>query len=130
MWGSLSCSPKSGSGVFGCPVLVENLETLRLRNRPALANTHHVTLLEPVRGVVCRELLRAGDELLVQRMHDPPLDGHDHRLVALVADDGALQNSPRHRFLLTPRTTASGRGRGARLLATEDRKGVVSGKRV
>src|SRR3546814_4705798 len=50
-------------------------------------------------------------------MHDPPLDGHDHRLVALVADDGALQNSPRHRFLLTPRTTASGRGRGSRLLA-------------
>src|SRR3546814_20342972 len=52
-------------------------------------------------------------------MHDPPLDGHDHRLVALVADDGALQNSPRHRFLLTPRTTASGRGRGARLLAND-----------
>src|SRR3546814_10894146 len=35
------------------------------------------------------------------------------------SSDLALQNSPRHRFLLTPRTTATGRGRGAPLLAND-----------
>src|SRR5579871_5510934 len=43
-----------------------------------------------------RIALRALDELLIDRVHEPTLDRDDHGLVRLVADHGALQYAPWH----------------------------------
>ena len=45
---------------------------------------------------MCRELLRLGDELLINRVHDPALDEDGNRHVVLVADDRALHCTLRH----------------------------------
>src|SRR5271165_2842378 len=46
--------------------------------------------------VMRRVFFRTGDEFLVDRVHHPAFDAHDHRLVALVADHYALQYASRH----------------------------------
>jgi len=50
--------------------------------------------------VVRRVLLRLRDKLLVDRVHHPPLDPHDHGLVAGVADDNPLEDALRHSTFL------------------------------
>src|SRR5438270_662552 len=58
---------------------------LPLRDRPALLDADGLARPEPVLLVVRGVLLRARDELLVDGVHDAPLDADDHRLVAGVA---------------------------------------------
>src|SRR5215471_4811466 len=78
------------------PGLGHDFPALALGDRAALADTHRFAHLVDVVLVVRRVLLRAADELLVDRVHDPALDLHDDGLVHLVAHDDALQNTPRH----------------------------------
>src|SRR5947199_404927 len=67
-----------------------------LRDRAAFLDLDRVagavTIVLVVRGV----LLRARDEFLVDGVHEAPLDAHDDRLVAGVADDDPLENAFRH----------------------------------
>src|SRR5205823_2964937 len=69
---------------------------LSLGKPPALLDPHRIALAVAVGLVMRRVLLRAGDEFIVQRVHDAPLDAHDHRLVASVADDDPLEYPFRH----------------------------------
>ena len=63
-----------------------------LRRVARVLNAHVRVVFLIVRGV----LLRARHELLVDGMHDAPLDADDHRLVAGVADHHPLENASRH----------------------------------
>src|SRR5215468_3252468 len=74
---------------------------LALGDRLALLDAHGVAGLEGVILVVRRVFFGSRDELLVDGMHDAPLDAHGHRLVARIADDDALEDSLRH-FSLAP----------------------------
>src|SRR5271168_3993000 len=76
----------SGSRGGGCGRLFgQDFPTLALRDRAAFADPHLVADLEAVGLVMRRIFLRARDELLVDRVHDAPLDQDRDGLVALVA---------------------------------------------
>src|ERR1700685_4377249 len=79
----------------------EHHPALGLGDRTALLNAHDVADLVGVRLVMRRILLGAHDELLVDGVHDSPLDAHDYRLALHVADDHTLENSLRH-YVMTP----------------------------
>src|SRR5690606_15296251 len=87
-------TPKRRRGSLGR--LDHHFPALAPGDGPAFADLHLVAHLEAVFLVVGRVLLRPGDVLLVQRVHDPPLDPDDHGLVHLVADHGALHDASRH----------------------------------
>src|ERR1700723_2985518 len=74
----------------------QHYPALVLRDRAAFLDADNVAGLELVGFIVGRVLLRPSDELLVDRVHDAPLDPHDNRLVLLVADHQPLQNPFRH----------------------------------
>src|SRR5277367_5264368 len=87
-----SGSRAGGSGrLFG-----HDFPALALGDRAAFADAHLVADLEAIGLVVGGVLLRARDELLVDRVHDAPLDQDRYGLVALVAHHLAQQDSPRH----------------------------------
>src|SRR6185437_1072056 len=71
------------------------------RDRPALLDAEHVARLDEIVLVMRRVVLRAHDEFLVDRMHDAPLDAHDHRLVPRVAEGHTLEYTLRHRCSLS-----------------------------
>src|SRR5689334_1966958 len=73
----------------------QNHEVLVLGNRLALLDAHEIADLEGVLLVVRRVFLGAHDVLLVDGVHDAPLDAHDDGLVLHVAHDHALENSLR-----------------------------------
>src|SRR5436190_22804936 len=67
---------------------------LQLRGRPGLLDAYPVALPEVVDLVVGVEPGRALQCLLVPAMPDPVDDRHDHRLLHLRGDDGALADLP------------------------------------
>src|SRR5712692_5217408 len=71
------------------------------RDRAALLDADHVARLDEVVLVMRGVVLRAHDELLVDGMHDAPLDAHDHRLVPRVSDGHTLKDTLRHRSSLS-----------------------------
>src|SRR3954464_1817834 len=88
---------------------VDDEPALAFRDRAAFLDPHGVAGPVAVVGVVRRIFFRARHELLVQRVHDPALDAHDHRLITGVADHDSLQNAFRH-----PLTLPATPGRAAR----------------
>src|ERR1700722_18667899 len=76
--------------------LGDHFPTFQLGDRPAFLNADGIADLVAVLLVVRVILLRLADELLVDRMHHAPLHRDDDRLVTLVADHDALQNTLRH----------------------------------
>src|SRR5579872_3017609 len=98
----------SGSGAQGAGggLVGHDLPALGLGDRPCLANLHSVADLEAIGLVVRGVLLRARDELLVDRVHDATLDHDRDGLVALVAHHRAPHDSPGHLALLLARPTS------------------------
>src|SRR5882724_2295438 len=83
--------------IIASPGPFENFDDpppLQLRSRAGLLDAHAVTLAELVHFVVGVELRRALEGLLVPPVADPVDDGHDHRLLHLRGDDGALADLP------------------------------------
>src|SRR5215470_10647479 len=74
----------------------DDLPLLGLRDRPAFLDGHGIADLAAVVLVMRRVLLRAANELLVDRVHDAALDADDHRLVRLVADHDPVEDAPGH----------------------------------
>src|ERR1700757_4334670 len=73
--------------------LWQDLPGLQLRLRSALDDSSDLSGLENVALVVGVVALGATDGLLQQRMQNGPLDLDHDRLVALVGNDHALENS-------------------------------------
>src|SRR5919199_727309 len=101
-------------GAVGLAVAADHHPALPLGDRRVLLDLHHVALLAEVRLVVGGVLLRPPDELLVERVHHATLDEHGDRLVHLVADHPAREDSLRHRRRppLTPWPASPPRRRG------------------
>src|SRR5690349_7688350 len=99
----------AGGGAGGCRGcgIGENGPALALRDRTALFDEDAVAGLELVVLVMGSVTLRLPDELLVHGVHHATFDQDDDRLVALVADDRALQNTPGHGFTPTTRASAN-----------------------
>src|SRR5689334_9070863 len=74
----------------------EHHPALALADRAALLDPHPVTDLVLVGFVVRRELARALDDLLVDRVHDAAFDQDNDRLVHLVAHHDTLHDALRH----------------------------------
>src|SRR5690606_39168520 len=72
---------------------------LGLRDRPRLFDADGVADGEFVRLVVRVILLRAADDLPVQRVLHLALDEHGHGLVGLVGNDGPDQDTLGHRLV-------------------------------
>ena len=79
---------------------IDHEPALAFRDRAAFLDPHRVAGPVAVVGVVRSVFFRARHELLVQRVHDPALDAHDHGLVTGVADHDSLQNAFRHPLTL------------------------------
>src|SRR6476469_6929164 len=83
--------------------LLEDLHDAPARaraQRPGLHEEHPVAYAAGVLLVVGLELVRTTQRLLVERVLDPVLDGHDDGLVHLVADDQALADLAEAAMLL------------------------------
>src|SRR3954447_13884768 len=83
--------------IIASPGPFENFDDpppLQLRSRTGLLDAYAVTLAEFVHLVVGVEPGRALERLLVPPVADPVDDGHDHRLLHLRGDDGALADLP------------------------------------
>ena len=63
---------------------------LLMNDWAAFLDPDNITVAVPIILVVRSEFLRMGDEFLIDRVHDPALDTHDHRLVTSRADDHTL----------------------------------------
>src|SRR6185503_7565164 len=88
---------------------LDDSPALGLRNRRAFLDPHLLADVERIVRVMRVILLRAPDDLSVQRVLHPPLDTDDNGLVALVGDHGADQDTLGHSFLLLSPALASGR---------------------
>ena len=78
------------------PLRSTTSQVLRLLIGAALLDAHRVADLAQVRFVMRRVLLRAADELLVQRMHDATIDQDRDGLVHLVARHPPCQDALWH----------------------------------
>src|SRR5665213_1388729 len=76
--------------------LADHRPALELGDRGAFLDAHRLTLAELIGLVMGMVLLRPLDDLAVDRVRDPALDQHHHRLVGLVGYDPSGQHALGH----------------------------------